>query len=116
RIENKQGEFNLFIDEIDSALSKYDLDGKSMFTITYDLTKLNSKITEKEKAYKKLKILLGEEESEDKVFKSIPARIEEFKTQIQEIQKSLGEDEKKYQNYLIQKKDWEENKAKIIGN
>lgn len=116
RMENKQSDFNSFIEEIDSVLSKYDLSGKSMFKISYDLEKLDSKIKEKNTFYNKIKILLGEEKSTDEEFKSIPIKLEEIKNQILEIQKSLGEDEKKYQDYLIQKKAWEQSKAKVIGN
>lgn len=83
---------------------------------TYNLEGLDTLIQSKDVDYTKLKVWLGEEKSQDSNFKSIPQVLEELKFEQSKIQNELGEADKKYQKYLSDKKIWEDNKSKIIGN
>ena len=116
KIENKIREFESFKTEIKDELSKYNLDISNILTITSNLDSINSLITVKEQEYTKIKVLLGEENSDDPNFKSITKKIDELKLEQTKIQNELGEADKIYQNYLLNKKQWEENKSRIIGN
>lgn len=116
RIENKVKEIESFKSEISQELSVYkDLNIDLFLDINSNLSALNSLIHQKNIEYTKCKILLGEEKSDDPEFKSIPKIIEEQKIEQIKIQNQLGEADKIYQKYVLEKKQWEENKNKIIG-
>lgn len=116
RLENKIKEFESFKAEIREELLKYDLDIANILTIQSNLESVDSLISTKSGEYKAIKVSLGEEKSGDPNYKSIPQIITELKLEQAKIQKYLGEADKIYQKYLIDKKQWEENKNKIIGN
>ncbi|TDS59626.1 TrlF family AAA-like ATPase [Myroides indicus] len=116
KIENKLKEFEFFKIEIKDELLKYGLDINTILTITSNLESINGLLTVKDDEYTKIKVLLGEENSDNSNFRTIPQKISELKLQQERIQNDLGEADKIYQNYLIDKKQWEENKSKIIGN
>ncbi|ADY51843.1 ABC transporter [Pseudopedobacter saltans DSM 12145] len=116
KIENKLKEFEFFKIEIKDELLKYGLDINTILTITSNLESIDRVLTVKDDEYTKIKVLLGEENSDDPNFKTIPQKINELKLQQARIQNELGEADKIYQNYLINKKHWEENRNKIIGN
>ncbi|MDH2208506.1 MULTISPECIES: TrlF family AAA-like ATPase [unclassified Empedobacter] len=116
KIENKLREFEVFKTEIKEELVKFDLDINSILTITSNLESINKLLDIKDEEYKLIKELLGEENSNNPNFKNIPKKISELKLEQEKIQNELGEVDKLYQNYLLDKKQWEENKSKIIGN
>lgn len=116
KIENKLKEFEFLKIEIKDELLKYGLDINTILTITSNLESIDRVLTVKDDEYTKIKVLLGEENSDDPNFKTIPQKISELELQQATIQNELGEADKIYQNYLINKKHWEENKSKIIGN
>ncbi|WP_312351464.1 TrlF family AAA-like ATPase [Empedobacter sp.] len=116
KIENKIKDFETFKAEIKDELSKYNLDISDILIVTSNLNNINSIIAAKEQEYTRIKVLLGEEISDNPNFKSITKKIDELKLEQTKIQNELGEADKNYQNYLLNKKQWEENKIKIIGN
>src|SRR5690606_6126098 len=116
KIENKIKDFETFKAEIKDELSKYNLDISDILIVTSNLNNINSIIAVKEQEYTRIKVLLGEEISDNPNFKSITKKIDELKLEQTKIQNELGEADKNYQNYLLNKKQWEENKIKIIGN
>lgn len=117
RIENKVREVESFKSEIIQELSVYkDLNIDVFIDVNSNLTDLTSLISKKDIEYVNYKILLGEEKSDDLEFKSIPKIIEEQKIEQSKIQNQLGEVDKIYQKYVLEKKQWIENKNKIIGS
>lgn len=117
RIENKVKDVESFKSEINQELSVYkDLNIDVLIDVNSNLEGISNLISLKNTEYLNYKILLGEEKSENPLFKSIPKIIIELKTEQSKIQNQLGEIDKIYQKYVLDKKHWEENKNKIIGS
>lgn len=117
RIENKVKDVESFKLEIGQELSIFKgLNIDKILNVSSNLEALSGLISLKDTEYVNYKILLGEENSDDLLFNSIPKIILELKTEQSKIQSQLGEVDKVYQKYVLAKKQWEENKTKIIGN
>lgn len=116
RIHNKVKDLENFKSEIKDELLKYDLNINNILTTTLDCESIDIVLTAKIGEYKETRILLGEENSDDPNKKAIPKSISELKMQLEKIKNELGEADKNYQKYLIDKKIWEDNRNKIIGS
>lgn len=116
RIENKVREVENFKTEIKTDLDKFKINVDTLLTIECNIQSIDALIDSKDKEYKKLIELLGEEKTDTTNFKSIPQVLGELKLEKTKIQDKLGEADKRYQKYLSDKKIWEENKSKIIGS
>lgn len=115
KIKGKEEELLDFISLTKESLSKYNINIEDVFTYKVEYTKIEILLEQKETLLKGYKMKLGEIPS-DVEEDSLSAQLQKKKVELEEIQKTLGEAEKKYQNYLTDKKNWEVNKAKIIGS
>lgn len=117
RIENKIKEVVDFKDSLVPELSKYDnLNINELITVTSNLENLDKLLSEKSALYEDYKLALEESTSTDPNFKSEKKILKGYVDRKEDIQKSLGEADKVYQHYLLEKKNWEDLKNKIIGN
>ncbi|WP_341849653.1 TrlF family AAA-like ATPase [Kaistella faecalis] len=116
RIVNKIKEVVDFKNSLASEISKYEnLDIDQLITVTSNLETLETLLSEKNMQYEVYKLSLDESISTDPTYKSEKAILKEYIERKEEIQKSLGEADKIYQHYLLEKKNWEDLKNKIIG-
>jgi ABC-type lipoprotein export system ATPase subunit len=116
KIKNREDEILIFKESIKDDLYKYQIDVNDIVTFKFDYTNINTILSNKEVELKKIKIKLGEELVSDSDFKSLNKQLLDNKDELKTIQETLDEPAKKYQNYLTDKKTWEENKSLIIGN
>lgn len=117
RIENKVKEVVDFKNSLVPELSKYEnLDINELITVTSNLENLDKLLSEKNALYEDYKLALEESTSTDPNYKSEKNVLKGYIDAKEDIQKSLGEADKVYQHYLVEKKNWEDLKSKIIGN
>ncbi|WP_411971331.1 TrlF family AAA-like ATPase [Sphingobacterium sp. Lzh-3] len=117
RIENKIKDIEDFKSSLRSDLLRYpEIESDKLIGIYSNLESLTSLISEKSSKYHEFQELLGELPSEKVNFKSYKLLLNELLSERAQIQKTLGEADKTYQKYLLDKKEWENNKSKIIGN
>lgn len=117
RIENKVKEVVDFKDSLVPELSKYDnLNINELITVTSNLENLDKLLSEKSALYEDYKLALEESTASDPNYKSEKKVLKGYIDRKEDIQKSLGEADKVYQHYLLERKNWEDLKNKIIGN
>ncbi|AZB30566.1 TrlF family AAA-like ATPase [Chryseobacterium balustinum] len=117
RIENKVKEVVDFKNNLVSELSKYEnLDINELIKLTSNLENLDKLLSEKNALYEDYKLALEESTSIDPNYKSEKKVLKGYTDRKEDIQKSLGEADKVYQHYLLEKKNWDDLKSKIIGN
>lgn len=117
RIENKVKEVVDFKNSLISEILKYDnVKIDDLITINSNLESINTLVLDKNQLYENCKLSLDESISADPDYKSDKKVLEEYISKKEEIQQSLGDADKVYQQYLLDKKDWEDLKNKIIGN
>lgn len=115
KIKGKEEELANFIYLTKNSLTKHSINIDDVFTYKIEYTKIENLLAQKEILLNDYKIKLGEMPS-DAEGASLSVQLQQKKTELEEIQKTLGMAEKKYQNYLLDKKKWEENKKIIIGD
>ena len=115
-VKNKINDIELFKIQKKSLFTKYQLNIDEIIKISFDIQNVDKLIQEKESKLDEIKIKLGESYSLDSKFKSMPTFLNELKQKIEEEQNALDIPHKAYQNYLLEKKSWNEKKNKVIGN
>jgi len=115
KLKSKENEFQNFVNSIKDELQKYDLNIKDILIYKFEYIKIDTIFAQKEKYLRECKIKLGEEPSDMERYESLLIQLENKNKELEEIQKILGESEKKYHNYLAEMKNFEENKSKIVG-
>lgn len=117
RIDNKVKEVVDFKNSLIQELSKYEnLDINELITVTSKLENLEKLLSEKNTLYEDYKLALEESSSTDPNYKSEKSVLKGYIDRREDIQKSLGEADKVYQHYLLERKNWEDLKSKIVGN
>jgi ABC-type lipoprotein export system ATPase subunit len=115
-VEYKISDVEFFKEQNKTVFVKYNLNIDEIVKISFNLQNINKLILEKESKLNEIKITLGEINSLDSNYKSLDILLRELKQHIQIEQSTLDIPHKAYQNYLLEKKLWEEKRAKIIGN
>jgi ABC-type lipoprotein export system ATPase subunit len=116
KLKSKEEELLNFATETKDFLEKYNLPINDILTFRFEYTKLDDLLSGKESLLKSHKTHLGELPSETDGFESLSIQLSKKNKELETIQKTLGEEDKKYQQYLLDKKNWEANKNKITGN
>jgi len=117
RIENKIKEIEDFKNNLKLDLSKFlTLNVDELISVSSNLEQLDALILFKDVTYNGYKLDLGEAMHHDPNFKSEKEILADYLSKRDNIQKSLGEADKIYQKYLLDKKNWEELKSRIIGD
>jgi len=116
RIENKVKEVVDFKNSLIPELSKYEnLDINELITVKLNLENLDKLLSEKNTLYEDYKLALEESTSPDPNYKSEKNVLKGYTDRKEIIQKSLGEADKVYQYYLLERKNWEDLKNRITG-
>jgi len=115
-VESKTNDIEIFKEQKKALFEKYGLSADEIIKLSINLQNLNKLIQEKESKLAEVKMALGEVDSPDSNFKSLDKQLKEYQHQIQTEQNTLDIPLKAYQNYLLEKKLWEEKKSKITGN
>ncbi|MCF6174984.1 MAG: hypothetical protein L3J71_04415 [Victivallaceae bacterium] len=113
-IELKKSEIEDFIVAKKDILSAFKIDFEKLLSVHTDFSEIDIYISEQEEKLNNIKIILGEDISEEDE-KSIIKQIEKNQIKLKEEQSKLDTEQKKYQEYLTAKKIWEKEKEKIIG-
>ncbi|GBE17250.1 PHP domain protein [bacterium BMS3Abin15] len=113
-VELKVAEIERFISEKKEILSPFEINFDKLISLNTDFTELDKHISEQDQKLDNIKIILGEKTTEENK-KSINKQIEENQNQLKGEQAKLDTEQKKYQEYLNDKKLWGKEKAKIIG-
>ncbi|MCP4179705.1 MAG: hypothetical protein GY756_18250 [bacterium] len=110
----KESEINRFKIEKSEELLEFEIDIDKFITLKIDFSEINTVISSKEKELNKIKLLLGETEC-----------INESKTLYEQLQEKedahkaetlkLNTEQKRYQDYLTKKTNWEKEKNRIRG-
>jgi len=114
-IKLKIVEIEQFISDKKEKFSSFEIDFSKLISLKTDFTELDKHISEQEKKLDDIKIILGEQTSEDDK-RPVNKQIEEKRNKLKEEQAKLDTEQKKYQEYLNAKKLWEKEKTKIIGS
>ncbi|WP_405198836.1 TrlF family AAA-like ATPase [Christiangramia sp. LLG6405-1] len=115
-IKGKEEDLDFFKETNKESLSRYDLEIDEVVKYRFNYSTLDLVISNKESTLKEVKIKLGEEPPTTPNFISFNNLLKQKKEALNTIQKGLGEEEKKYQQYLIDTKNWQGKKDNIIGN
>ena len=115
-LQFKVKEFSEFQESKANLLKVLNLTFSELLKIEINVTKLDELITLKESELNGVKIQLGEEKSDDINFKPLPIQLTELTIQLREEQNKLDGQQKLYQRYLSEKKEWETRKESIIGD
>jgi len=115
-IEFKIQEIELFKEQRKIISEKYGLDINKLFKISSNLDDLNKLIETKEEELEKIKTLLGEIPSNQLDFISLNTNLNTLKVKLLIEQEKLDTSLRLYQNFLDERKIWEDKKTKIIGN
>lgn len=115
KLKSKEEELKYFIESIKNEIIKYNFKMDDIFKFEFEYIKLDTILEIKENLLKEYKIKLGDSPYDTEENESLSNLLEKKNFELSEINVKLGEDERKYQNYLIEKKDWEDSRNKIIG-
>lgn len=114
-IELKVLDLTNFVKAKKEMLAPLNLNMELLLSFKADFTQLNQFVSEKEIALLSTQTSLGEGSAEESL-KSLPDKIQQKLTELKTEQDKLGTEQKKYQDYLTAKQDWEKNKAAITGD
>jgi len=114
-IELKAQDLNIFIKSKKDLLTPFDLNIEHIFSYKTNFIQLDQSISKKETALLSTKRNLGDVPSEE-TLKPLPEKLQEKNKALKSEQEKLGTEQKKYQDYLAAKKDWEKRKNVIIGD
>lgn len=114
-IELKAQDLNSFIKSKKDFLTPFDLNIEKIFSYKTNFIQLDKIISEKETALLSTKRNLGDVPSEE-TLKPLPEKLQEKNKALKSEQEKLGSEQKKYQDYLAAKKEWEKRKNLIIGD
>ena len=115
-IEFKVEEITSFKEQRKLIVEKYNLDFNTLLNVTSNLESIVLLISKKEKELQTAKEFLGEEISVVPEFISLKKQLENFNLKLGKEQEKLDTTLRQYQLYLIDKKNWEDRKSKIIGS
>ena len=113
-IRQKETEIGRFISEKELELANFDIDIKTLISITTDFTALDLLISENEGKLQKAKESLGEIDIDGEV-KALPEQLGEKEKQLKLEQGKLDAEQQQYQRYLADKAKWSKAKDAIIG-
>lgn len=117
RIENKVREVEDFKSNLRLDLSKFlTLNVDELIGVSSNLENLNALILSKDVTYNGYKLALGEVTHDDPNFRSEKEILANYLSKRDIIQNSLGKSDRIFQKYLLDKKNWEELKSRIIGD
>lgn len=116
RFKSKEDELDFFKASYLDNLSKFVIRFEDIFTYKFEYDKIDLVITSKDEKLKEFRILLGEDLPEDDSFVALNKALSNQKDELLAIQINLGDSEKKYQEYLTQKKAWDDAKKLITGD
>jgi predicted ATPase len=116
KIESRENEITFFKASHKENLQKYNINIDDIIKFEFNYAKLDVIIESKENSLKEIKIKLGEESSTEDNYESLSVQLFNKNSELKTIKETLDEAEKKYQDYLMEKKKWEESKNLIIGN
>lgn len=114
-IELKAQDLSSFIETKKDLLAPFGLNIDQIFSYQANFIQLDQIISQKETALLSTKQNLGDVQSEETV-KSLPQKLHKKDKALKAEQEKLGSEQKKYQDYLATKKEWEKNKNVIIGD
>lgn len=114
KIKSREEEIILFRTSVKNDLLKYNID--NVITVKFDYTNIDAILFSKENSLKELKRKLGEESFVEEGFESLIERLSVKNSELKAIKETLGVEEKKYHDYLMARKKWENNKRSIIGD
>ncbi|UMB55337.1 AAA family ATPase [Lutibacter sp. A64] len=113
--EFKKREYDDFKVQKETILTKYKLVFDDIFEFKLNLKSINDLIKKKKKELLIVKTDLGDETSKDPNFNSLETQLEILNKELKIEQNKLDGPQKAYQLYLTKKKEWEKQKALIIG-
>lgn len=116
RFKSKEEELNFFKTTYLKDLSKFSISFDDTLKYEFNYTQIDNSLSLKEKKLKEIRILLGDETSDNVDFIPLSKQLSGQQENLYNIQKNLDEAERKYQSYLTDKKTWEEGKKIIIGD
>ena len=116
KLKSKEDELRNFVTTTKESLIKYNLQIKDILTFKFEYAQLDDLLAKKEILLKEHRTSLGELLSEIEGSESLSVQLDNKNKELEVIQKTLGEEDKKYQQYLLDRKNWETSKKKIIGN
>jgi ABC-type lipoprotein export system ATPase subunit len=115
KLKSKEEELKYFFESIKNELKKYDLKMEDILKFEFEYTRFDTILEIKENLLKEYKIKLGDSPYDAEENESLSDLLKKKNSELNEINVKLGEGEKKYQNYLIEKKNLEDSKNEIIG-
>lgn len=114
-VEAKYNDFVGFEEKIVIEAKELGIDFEQMINITVDYTTIDHEAKKTNDCITSLEIQIGET-NKDKFAESIVNGIDVLKNEIAIIKENFNKEQKTYQKYLDQLKEWNDNKTTLIGN